>query len=134
MKNDIKPPKVEDIAVAIVKEENKNNETVWNSYLINLKKQTIEGVLVSTQGYGELNGEKRKTSLFRHSLDILKPMSFKKIELITEEVLALSNEFWVSFFLDKKMYDKKYIFLAESIHDENLISIPLINKKGVLIK
>lgn len=134
MKNDIKPPKVEDIAVAIVKEENKNNETVWNSYLINLKKQTIEGVLVSTQGYGELNGEKRKTSLFRHSLDVLEPMSFKKIELITEEVLALSNEFWVSFFLDKKMYDKKYIFLAESIHDENLISIPLINKKGVLIK
>lgn len=134
MKNDIKPPKVEDIAVAIVKEENKHNETVWNSYLINLKKQTIEGVLVSTQGYGELNGEKRKTSLFRHSLDVLEPMSFKKIELITEEVLVLSNEFWVSFFLDKKMYDKKYIFLAESIHDENLISIPLINKKGVLIK
>jgi len=32
------------------------------------------------------------------------------------------------------LFDKKYIFLAETIKDENLINIPIINKLGVMIK
>lgn len=133
MKKDITPPIVEDIALAIVQETEEDDEH-WNSYLINLKNETIEGVIVSTQGYGEINGEKRKTSLFRHFLDTLESSSAKKIEPIAKEVLALSNEFWVSFFLDGKMYDKKYIFVAESITENNMTTIPVLQKRGVMIK
>lgn len=133
MKKDISPPQVVDIAVAVIKEENELSETEWNVYLINLKKEKIEGVLVSSQGYGSFNEETVRTSTLRHFLDEVGPHSFKKIEPILENLFGLSNEYWVSFYISKVMYDKKYIFLPESIKEENLIPIPYINKKGVLI-
>lgn len=134
MKKDITPPKVEDIAVAIIKEVNELGGEEWFVYLINLKGELIEGVLVSSRGYGELDGELRKTATLRHFLDEMEPRSFKKIEQLTQDLLALSNEFWVSFYLNKQLFDKKYIFLAESVTEENEVNIPVIGKKGILIK
>jgi hypothetical protein len=135
MKKDIHPPLVTDIALAIVKEVNELAETVWNVYLINLKKkETIEGVLVTSKGYGLLNGENVKTSTLRHFLDTIKPMSYAKVEPIMENVFGLNNEYWVSFFINKVMYDKKYVFLAESIKEENFIKIPVLDKRGVMIR
>jgi hypothetical protein len=134
MKKDIIPPVVSDIAVAIVHEEGEDGTMIWNSYLLNLKDETIEGVLVSTKGYGNKNKESVKTSMLRHFLDTMGPRSFSKIEPIVEDLLGLSNEFWVSFYLNKVMHDKKYVFMAESIAEKNLIKIPLIDKKGVMIK
>ncbi len=129
MKKDIAPPIVEDVAVAVVTEQNELGETEWNVYLLNLKKVKIEGATIVI---GE--GQSVKTSTLRHFLDEVKAQSFKKIEPIVENVFGLNNEFWVSFYINKVMYDKKYIFLAESIAPANLINIPLINKKGVMIK
>jgi hypothetical protein len=134
MKKDIVPPEVKDIAVAVVQEENELAETVWNVYLINLKSSDIEAVLVSSQGYGKFNDEDVKTSTLRHFLDVVTSKSFKKIEPIVENVFGLNNEYWVSFYIDKVMYDKKYIFLPETIKEENFVLVPYINKKGVMIK
>lgn len=134
MKKDIEFPSVSDVAVAIVAEKNDLNQDEWNVYLLNFKNQAIEGVLVSSRGYGELNQEKRKTSELRHFLNVVERKSFAKIEPIVEDVFGLNNEYWVSFYLDQKMYDKKFIFLPETISPNNLINIPLINKKGVIIK
>jgi hypothetical protein len=134
MIKDIPQLAVEDIAVAIVKEQNELAEDVWNVYMLNLKNQTIEGVLVTSQGYGDYEGEKRKTSTLRHFLDEIPAKSYVKVEPIMKELFALSNEYWVSFYLNKILYDKKYIFLAESICEENFINIPLLNKRGVMIK
>lgn len=134
MKKDIHPPQVTDIAVAVVKEENELGELEWNVYLLNLKKEKIEGVLVTSRGYSSLEGEHKTTSTLRHFLDTIEPMNYSKIEPIIENVFSLTNEFWVSFFINHVMYDKQYIFLAESIRDEHLIQIPLIEKKGVMIK
>jgi hypothetical protein len=134
MKKDIIPPLVEDIGVAVVKEINTEGAAEWNVYLLNFKKEAIEGVLVTSTGYGELNGEARKTSTLRHFLDTVAPGTFARIEPIHEQVFGLSNEYWVSFYLHKVMHDKQYVFLAESVTEANCIHIPLINKKGVLIK
>lgn len=134
MKKDINPPKVEDIAVAIIKEINDLGGEEWFVYLINLKDKLIEGVLVSSRGYGEIDGEIKKTATLRHFLDEMEPNSFKKIEPLTKELLSLSNEFWVSFYLNKQLFDKKYIFLAESVTKQNEVNIPLIGKRGILIK
>lgn len=134
MKKDIVPPVVEDIAVAVVKEVNELNEMEWNVYLLNLKQIQIEGVLVTSKGYGMYNDEEVKTSVLRHFLDVVDANDYKKIEPITEMVFGLNNEFWVSFFANKVMYDKKYIFLPETIKEENFTLIPIINKKGVMIK
>ena len=133
MKKDINPTKITDIFVAIIPEINEEGFTEWNVYLINNKKKLIEGVLVTSQGYGEIKGEHRKTATFRHSLKNMEPKSFKKIETIVEDLFVLSNEFWVSFFFQNEIQDKKFIFLAESIREENFSEIPVIGGRGVLI-
>jgi hypothetical protein len=134
MKKDIVIPVVEDVWVAVVHNPVENEETEWSAYLLNMKNEEIEGVLVSSRGYSAIENDQRKTVTFRHFLDVLPPKSFKKIEPVSSEVFGLNNEFWVSFYINKKMYDKKYIFLPESINESYFIDIPLINKKGVLIK
>ena len=134
MKKDIAPPIVENIAVAVVKEQNEFGESEWNVYLLNLKKEKIEGVLVTSQGYGVFKDKEVKTSILRHFLDEMKPSEFKKIEPIVEDLFGLNNEYWVSFYINKVMYDKKYIFLPETIKEEYFTLIPLIGKKGVLKK
>ena len=132
MQKDIIPPIVENIAIAILKDEFAEG-VQWNVYLLNLKEEPIEGVLVTSRGYGEKNGEKIETSTLRHFLDVVEAKSSKKIEPIMEDLFALGNEFWVSFYQNNKMYDKKYVFVAESIKKENFTAIPLLNKKGVMI-
>lgn len=134
MKKDIKPPVVEDVAVAIVQEEGEDGILVWNSYLLNLKDVEIEGVIVSTKGYGRKDKRDVKTSMLRHFLDTMGPKSFAKIEPIVDDLVGLSNEFWVSFYQDKVMHDKKYIFMAESLTEQNMIKVPLIEKRGVMIR
>jgi hypothetical protein len=133
MIKDIPQLVVENVAVAIIREKNELNETVWNSYLINMKDEKLEGVLVTSTGYGQINEEKVKTSTLRHFLDEVEPKSYVKIEPIVEEVFGVNNEYWLSFYLNNKMYDKRYVFLAESISESNFTAVPIINKKGVMI-
>ena len=135
MKKDIIPPKVENIIVAVVKEKNELDQFVWNVYLINKQNRVIENVLVSSKGYfTDEKGNKTETSMLRHSLGNIDSNHSSLIEPIMENVFALHNEYWVSFFVDNIMYDKKYIFLAETIKDEYLINIPVLNKQGIMIK
>jgi hypothetical protein len=136
MKSDIDIPKVQDISVAVVKEWNSDKTAeVFNVYIINKKKFSIRNTLVTSKGYGknQSTGEKVNTSILRHFIGDMDAESYAKIEPIMEEVFGLNNEYWVSFFQGSKMYDKKFIFLAETICDDNMINVPVINKKGVLI-
>lgn len=135
MKESLKGPKVEDVYIAAVKEKGEDNSYVFNIYIINNKEVDIEGVLVSSIGYlrSEKSGEKVQTSMLRHYLETINPKEYKKVEPIMEDVFGLNNEYWVSFWVDMVMYDKKYIFLPETIKEENFTEIPLIGKKGVLI-
>jgi hypothetical protein len=133
MKDDINPPKVTDIAMAVVLKENDLGGSEWHSYLINRKSTTIEGVLVSSRGYGVINEEEVKTSELRHFLDEMPPKSYRHVELITDDLLGITNQYWVSFYEDGVMYDKKYLFVPESIKPENMVQIPFMNIPGVLI-
>lgn len=134
MRKDIIHPVVEDIALAVVKEENELGQPEWNVYILNLKNEPIKGVLISSKGYGLVNDQSVKTSVLCHLIDEIPARSYAKVEMIIEDVFGLSNEYWVSFYLNKMIYDKKYVFLAESINEDYFINIPLINKKGVMIK
>ena len=135
MKKDINPPLVKDIAVAVVKEKNDLQEDIWNVYIINYKKETINEDLVTSKGYlKDLKGIETKTSVLRHAIGSLKPNDYAIIEPIMENVFVLHNEYWVSYFSNGRILDKKYIFLAETIKEENLINIPVLNKQGVMIK
>jgi hypothetical protein len=136
MKEELQGPKVTKAAVAVVKELNEEGEEIFNVYLLNYYEEKMEGVLVTSTGYAvhHETQEQVKTSTLRHLLDELPSNTFKKIEPIIEDVFGLNNEYWVSFWINNVMYDKKFIFLQETIKKENFVQIPLIEKIGVMIR
>lgn len=133
MKKDIPENIVEDVAVAVVLEGETPDSKNWNVYIINLKSVAIETILITSKGYGLKDGNDVKTSTLRHSIEKIEPYAFAKIEAIDEEVFGLNNEYWVSYYIEKEIFDKKFIFLPESIIESNLIKVPIINKPGVVV-
>lgn len=134
MLKDIPQLPVENIIIAIVKELSDEGEMVWNVYLLNLYDEPISNVLVSSKGYGSFEEREVKTSVLRHMIGNVDAQDYAKIEPIMENLFGLSNEFWVSFYKGKDIYDKKYIFLPESITEDNFTIIPVLNKQGVMIR
>jgi hypothetical protein len=133
MKKDLPENIVENVAVAVVLESSTPEVKNWKVYLLNLKDEPIETVLVSSKGYGEKDGKQVKTSILRHSIGTVAARGYAAIELIDEQVLGLTNEYWLSYYIDSQIFDKKFIFVPESIIDTNLSRIPLLNMPGVMI-
>ncbi|RZM21504.1 MAG: hypothetical protein EOO88_32950 [Pedobacter sp.] len=134
MKKDLPENIVEDVAMSVVLIGETPEVKSWTVYLVNLKDVEINNVLISSKGYGEKDGKQVKTSVLRHFLGDIKAQSFSGVEAIDPEVFGLTNEYWLSYYVNGTIYDKKFIFLPESIVDENLIRIPLVNKPGVMIR
>ena len=134
MKKDIDFLEVVDIGIAIVLESASAENRNWRAYLLNFKSETISNVLVSTKGYGLLNGAEVKTAIFRHSLGSLAPQSFTAIEIIDESLFVIHNEFWLSFYIGDRVFDKKITFLPNTISTVNVDLIPLIMLPGVIIR
>lgn len=134
MKKDLPENKVEDIAIAVALEGENPQDQLWYVYLINLKDKPLETVLVTSRGYGQKDGENVKTSTLRHMFPMLEAGSAALIEPIDRQTFGLNNEYWVSYYQGNNIYDKKFIFLPESIIEANFIRIPVINKPGVMIK
>lgn len=133
MKKDIKIPEVKDIFMAIVKEYNEEFQCEdWNAYIINNKAVDIEMVLIVSKGYCE--DKLLETSLMRHKIEKLPSNSYAKVELLSNDVLKLSNFFNVTFFEGNTMFDKKYLFEKGSIKEGALRMIPMLNKRGILAK
>lgn len=134
MLKDIDFKKVEDVAIAVVPDDDGEGKEAWKVYLLNLKNAPIQGVIINSKGYGRYKKKDVETSKLRQFFEKLEPQSYVMVELIYKELLGLTNEFWVSFWKDNFMYDKKYVFVRESLVDEHLTELPLLEKKGVMIK
>ncbi|MBO6607707.1 hypothetical protein [Psychroserpens sp.] len=131
MKKDIQIPEVTDVYVAVVQEVHPEYKTEdWNAYIINNKDADLDTVLIVSRGYSE----DKVTPVMRHTVKLLPARSFAKIEFMQNDVLALNNEFKVTFFEGNQMLDKTYLFRKNSINTKALQSIPLMNLKGVLVK
>ena len=135
MRNELKGPEVKNIGVAVVQQLNEKSEKIYNVYLLNLGEEIIDEILITSRGYGEnrTTGEKIKTSTLRHKVDLLMPNEIAKIEPIMEAVFGLANEFWVSYYCHEKMYDKKFVFLPDTLVEKNMKIIPELGHKGVII-
>lgn len=137
MKKDIPELKVEDLAIAIVPNDipvEESGDELWDVYVINLKDEPIQNVLICSKGYGELDGEPRRTSTLRHFFEHIGPLEIALIEPIPTRLFDMANEYWVSFNYNGEMYDKKYVFVKGSIDQNYFTRIPFINKKGVMIR
>ncbi len=135
MREELFGPKVENVGVAVVQELLESNEKAYNVYLLNLRDDIMEGIIITSTGYGENvnTGERIRTSTLRHCLEILLPNEAAKIEPIMEDVFGLANEYWVSFWVNDVMYDKKFVFLPETITEKNMKTIPVLGATGVIL-
>ncbi|EIJ38051.1 hypothetical protein JoomaDRAFT_1030 [Galbibacter orientalis DSM 19592] len=129
MKKDIEIPIAEEVYVAAVNEwDEKHLSKTWYIYLINNRESAIEGAILVSKGYGEA----LKTTTMRHGLGDLEAKSFRKVELIQEEVFKLKNEFFLTFFADNKLYEKKFLFNEYQISESNEVAVPVLGIAGVL--
>lgn len=135
MRDELKGPVVENVRMVVVPETNEEGATQHYVYLLNLRDDIMEGIIVTSKGYGidHESGEKITTSTLRHCLEILLPNEAAKLEPIMEEVFGLTNEYWLSFWVNDVMHDKKFIFLPESINEKNMTEIPKLGGKGIMV-
>lgn len=135
MKKDIIFHPVSGIQVAVVRSQNELNEAEWNVIVINRNDEQITNVFVTSKGYGNtesgLNAG-QKTSTLRHFFPEIASGKHVVVEPIMPDVFHLNNEFWVSYFLGKQIYDKKFIFVPDSIIEDNIIEIAPLGLEGVL--
>lgn len=131
MRKDIEIPKVENVYIVAVKEWDKDfTGQQWNVYVVNDREDEISMVLVMSRG----NSEDKKTSTLRHDVGYISPKSSKKIEFITSEVLGFTNEYLVTFFAENKLFERKFLFEPNSISDDMVEKIPVMEVEGILAK
>ncbi|ARS36873.1 hypothetical protein [Pontibacter actiniarum] len=128
MKKDINFGTVEGIAVAIATTGDAN----WNVYLLNNNPFPIENVLVASKGYGTVEGNEVKTSVLRHMFERVEARSFVQVEPIDPAIFHINNEYWVSYYIDRQIYDKRFVFVPDTVVQENLIDINMLQMQGVL--
>lgn len=137
MKKDIPFLPVEGVKVAVAREMNESGEYDWRVFLLNRNDVALTHVFVTAKGYGsQAEGrpeeEPSKTSTLRHMFARIEPQDFVIVEGIDPAVFHLYSEYWVSYYIDDQIYDKKFIFVPGSIREENLIPIAQLGREGIL--
>ena len=137
MKKDIIFHPVEGVHVAIVrnKKESESSEDIWQVVLLNRKPETITNVFVTSKGYGSSESgtnTDQKTSTLRHFFQEIAAGDHVVVEPIMPEVFHLYNEYWISYFVGNQIYDKKFIFVPDSIVEDNVMEIAQLGMEGVL--
>ena len=127
MKKDINFRPVEGVTLTVAKIEDD-----WQVYLLNRSDKKLDTIFVTSKGYGEKDGEEQKTSTLRHAIPFLEPGMYAKIETIQSAVFHLTNEYWLSYYIGDQIYDKKFLFVPDSIVEDNLVEIPELGAQGVL--
>jgi hypothetical protein len=135
MKSDIKIPEVENVFLAAVQEWSDDfMENIWNVYLVNDSDFDLDSVMVVSKAFGTIDGEMKKTSLLRHAFMQVPAVSVVKIEMVEKSVLRLNNEFMVTYFIGSTLYDKKFIFKAQSITPDYVEEVPILFVGGVIVR
>ena len=135
MKVDITIPEVENVFLAAIPEWSDDfMEKVWNVYLVNDSDFDLEGVMVVSKAFGTLDGEIKKTALLRHAFVQVPSVSVVKVEMIEKSVLALNNEFMVTYFIGNTLYDKKFIFRKNTVNEEATEEVPILFVEGVIVR
>ena len=132
MIKDIQLPLVKNVTIAIVREKNNLQQHEWKVYLMNNNDVSIENTLVASTGYGEKDDEQQKTSTLRHFLQTVPAKSSALVEPIDSAVFHLNNEYWVSYYIGQELFDKRFVFVPDTICEENLTVIKELDREGVL--
>ena len=131
MKKDIEFPESQFVKIAIAPGQFEND--LWEVILINFQPEAIKNILVASTGFGRDNeGKEVQTSTLRHFFDELEGNHFIEVEKIDPGVFHLSNEYWVSYWKEGKLYDQRILFVTGSIGHENCVWIEMLGKEAIL--
>ena len=136
MKEDIPFDPVEGVSVAVVPEPAatvEEGKPGWLVYLLNHNEYPLENVIVNSHGYGtSTENEPIRTSTLRHVLLEVAPHTAVPIEPIDPALFHLNNQYWVSYYHAGQIFDKKFIFVPDSIVPDHLTYIGLLDRLGIL--
>ena len=136
MKQDIPFDPVEGVSVAVIPDEQAltpEGQPIWQVYLLNLNSFPLQNVIVNANGYGlQEDGEKVRTSTLRYLFEEVPPRTAVSVEPIDPALFHLNNQYWVSYYRGPQIFDKKFIFVPDSIVPDNFTHIALLDCVGVL--
>lgn len=133
MKKDIIIPVVKDVFMAAVYEWNEEFAShAWYAYLINKSELPLEAIMIISQAEGTIDAELRKSTLFRHAFPRLEAGASIKVELLDENIFQLDNRFMVTFFSEGTLFDKNYIFPANTISVDHVVDLDNNSHQGIL--
>ena len=137
MKQDISFDPVEGVSIAIVPAADNAltpaGQPIWQVYLLNHNSFPLQNVIVNANGYGQqADGEKVRTSTLRYLFEEVLPRTAVPIEPLDPALFHLNNQYWVSYYHGARIFDKKYIFVPDSIVEANFTHIALLDQAGVL--
>ena len=131
MRKDIQIPEVKNVYIAAVHEFNDEFKTYdWNAYIINDNDVPLETVIIVSQGYDN----EKMTAPMRKTIKMLPAKGYAKIEFLEENVLKVNNFFTVTYFIEDKLYDKRFELPANAAIEDNAVSLPVMKKDGVLAR
>ena len=52
---------------------------------------------------------------------------------VAGDLIQVANEYWITFYIDGNIYDKKVVFVQGAIHESYFTNIPVLEKRGVMI-
>jgi hypothetical protein len=138
MKQDIPFEPVVGVSIAIVPDTDapvgEGSQPTWQVFLLNSNDFALENVIIAADGYGtQPDGEAVRTSTLRYHFPEIGPHSATLIELIDPAVFHLTNQYWVSYYRDRQIFDRKFLFVPDSIVSDNLSRLELLDgRAGVL--
>ncbi len=137
MKQDIPFDQVEGVSVAIVPADDNaqtpDGRPLWQVYLLNHNAFPLTNVIVNANGYGQQSdGEKVRTSTLRYLFEEVPAHTAVPVEPIDPGLFHLNNQYWVSYYHGPQIFDKKFIFVPDSIVPDNFTPIALLGRVGIL--
>ncbi|HET9504851.1 MAG TPA: hypothetical protein VFO93_15010 [Hymenobacter sp.] len=138
MKQDIPFEPVVGVSIAVVPSTtppfDEGNPPTWQVFLLNSNDFALENVIIAADGYGnQPDGQAVRTTTLRYHFPEIGPHSATPVELIDPAVFHLTNQYWVSYYRDRQIFDRKFLFVPDAIVPENLSRLELLDgQPGVL--
>ena len=136
MKQDISFDPVEGVSVAVIPDDTalaSEGQSIWQVYVLNHNAFPLQNVIVNANGYGlQDDGEKVRTSTLRYVFEEVPPHTAVPVEPIDSALFHLNNQYWVSYYHGPQIFDKKFIFVPDSIVANNFTHIVLLDRLGIL--
>ena len=91
--------------------------------------------MITSRGYDQTKkGLEVVSSTLRHKMGDIPFKTAVKVEMIAPEVFEIYNEYWVTFFHENRLMEKKFTFGPYTIDKEFVEDLPVIGQKGILVK